>query len=42
MQLLFNIWFIFLALLALGISVFVHELGHYWAAKKRGLIADRF
>ncbi|MFL2843165.1 MAG: RIP metalloprotease RseP [Coraliomargaritaceae bacterium] len=42
MQLLLNFWFIFLALLALGVSVFVHELGHYWAAKKRGLVADRF
>ena len=42
MQLLLNFWFIVLALLALGISVFVHELGHFWAAKKRGLIADRF
>ena len=42
MHLLLNFWFIFLALLALGVSIFVHELGHYWAAKKRGLIADRF
>ena len=41
MQLLLNFWFIVLALLALGISVFVHELGHYWA-EKGGLIADRF
>ena len=37
-----NFWFIFLGILALGISVFIHELGHFIAAKKRGLIADRF
>ncbi len=42
MHLLLNFWFIFLGLLALGISIFVHELGHFWAAKKRGLVADRF
>ena len=42
MHLLLNFWFIFLGLLALGVSIFVHELGHFWAAKKRGLIADRF
>ena len=37
-----NFWFVLLGILALGISVFVHELGHFIAAKKRGLIADRF
>lgn len=37
-----NILFIFLGILGLGISIFVHELGHFLAAKKRGLIADRF
>ena len=31
-----------LALFALGFSIFIHELGHFIAAKKRGLIADRF
>jgi regulator of sigma E protease len=30
------------ALFALGFSIFIHELGHFIAAKKRGLIADRF
>ena len=42
MDILINLWYIFLAFLALGISIFVHELGHFLAAKKRGLIADRF
>ena len=42
MQFLLNFWFIFTGIFALGICVFIHELGHYIAAKKRGLIADRF
>lgn len=37
-----NILYIALALFALGFSIFIHELGHFIAAKKRGLIADRF
>ncbi|MEM8868734.1 MAG: RIP metalloprotease RseP [Verrucomicrobiota bacterium] len=32
----------FVAIFALGFSIFIHELGHFVAAKKRGLIADRF
>ena len=42
MQFLLNSWFIFTGILALGICVFIHEFGHFIAAKKRGLIADRF
>jgi len=30
------------ALLALNLLIFVHELGHFWAAKWRGLKIDRF
>ncbi|MFP4259883.1 MAG: RIP metalloprotease RseP [Opitutales bacterium] len=37
-----NLFFIAVALFALGFSIFIHELGHFVAAKKRGLIADRF
>jgi regulator of sigma E protease len=37
-----TILYIALALFALGFSIFVHELGHFIAAKKRGLVADRF
>ncbi len=39
---LLNIFYIAIALAALGFSIFVHELGHFLAAKKRGLKADRF
>lgn len=42
MSFLSNFWYITLALCALGFSIFIHELGHFFAAKKRGLIADRF
>ncbi|ADE56012.1 RIP metalloprotease RseP [Coraliomargarita akajimensis] len=42
MSFLSNFWYIALALFALGFSIFIHELGHFLAAKKRGLIADRF
>ena len=37
-----SILYIALALFALGFSIFIHELGHFTAAKKRGLVADRF
>ena len=39
---LLNIFYIAIALLALSFCIFIHELGHFLAAKKRGLIADRF
>lgn len=39
---LINLFYIAVALFALGFSIFVHELGHFIAARKRGLIADRF
>ncbi|MGB0258475.1 MAG: RIP metalloprotease RseP [Coraliomargarita sp.] len=42
MNFLANFWYIFVALFCLGFSIFIHELGHFIAAKKRGLIADRF
>lgn len=37
-----SIFYILLALFSLGFSIFIHELGHFIAAKKRGLVADRF
>ena len=37
-----SILYIALALFALGFSILIHELGHFIAAKKRGLVADRF
>lgn len=42
MSILLNIWFIAIALFCLSFSIFIHELGHFLAAKKRGLVADRF
>jgi len=40
--LLSNIWSIFLIVLFFGGSIFVHELGHFLAARRRGLKVDRF
>jgi regulator of sigma E protease len=42
MALFSNVWHIALAFFALGFCIFIHELGHFIAAKKRGLVADRF
>lgn len=39
---LLNIFYIAIAIFALSFSIFIHELGHFLAAKKRGLVADRF
>ncbi len=37
-----NVWSIFLIVLFFGGSIFVHELGHFLAARKRGLKVARF
>ena len=42
MALLYDIAFIFVALFALGFTIFIHELGHFLAARKRGLVIKRF
>jgi regulator of sigma E protease len=42
MELLENIAFILEALFALGFTIFIHELGHFLAARKRGLVIKRF
>ncbi len=39
---LLNIIYVAVAIFALGFCIFIHELGHFIAAKKRGLVADRF
>lgn len=39
---LLNIFYIAIAIFALSFSIFIHELGHFLAAKKRGLVSDRF
>ncbi len=37
-----NIWSVALIILFFGGSIFVHELGHFLAARRRGLQVDRF
>ena len=37
-----NAWPIFLVVMFFGGSIFVHELGHFLAARRQGLIVDRF
>ncbi len=37
-----NLWAVFLIILFFGGSIFVHELGHFLAARKRGLHVERF
>jgi regulator of sigma E protease len=41
-SLLSNVWAIFLAVLFFGASIFVHELGHFLAARRRGVHVARF
>ncbi len=41
-SLLANVWSIFLVVLFFGGSIFVHELGHFLAARRRGVIVERF
>ena len=40
--LLGNLWSVFLIVLFFGGSIFVHELGHFLAARRRGARVDRF
>lgn len=37
-----NLWAIFLVALFFGGSIFVHELGHFLAARARGVVVERF
>jgi regulator of sigma E protease len=37
-----NLWSIFLIILFFGGSIFVHELGHFLAARRRGVRVERF
>jgi regulator of sigma E protease len=41
-EVLFNPWALILALFFFGASIFIHELGHYLAARWRGLKIERF
>jgi regulator of sigma E protease len=40
--LLHSVWSIFLVVLFFGGSIFVHELGHFLAARRRGVHVERF
>ncbi|HTJ77737.1 MAG TPA: RIP metalloprotease RseP [Rariglobus sp.] len=40
--LLSNLWSVLLIVIFFGGSIFVHELGHFLAARKRGMIVERF
>lgn len=37
-----NVWSIFLVVVFFGGSIFVHELGHFLAARRRGVFVERF
>lgn len=37
-----SIFYIFLAILGLGFLVFIHELGHYWIARREGMRVEAF
>ena len=41
-SLLANLWSIALVVLFFGGSIFVHELGHFLAARRRGVLVERF
>jgi regulator of sigma E protease len=38
----FNLLSILLAILGLGLLVFIHELGHYWVARRQGMRVEAF
>lgn len=42
MELLINILFIIVVVLSFNLMIFIHELGHFWAARWRGLRVERF
>ncbi len=37
-----NVWYVFLVIVFFGGSILVHELGHFWAARRRGVHVERF
>ena len=42
MSFLYDFAFLFVALFALGFTIFIHELGHFLAARNRGLVIKKF
>lgn len=41
-SILSNVWAVFLVVFFFGSSIFVHELGHFLAARRRGVVVERF
>lgn len=41
-SLLSNLWSVLLVVFFFGSSIFVHELGHFLAARRRGVVVERF
>jgi regulator of sigma E protease len=41
-SLLSNLWSVLLIVIFFGGSIFVHELGHFLAARRRGMVVERF
>ncbi|MBW8781028.1 MAG: RIP metalloprotease RseP [Verrucomicrobia bacterium] len=41
-SLLSNLWSVLLIVIFFGGSIFVHELGHFIAARRRGMVVERF
>src|SRR5580698_1827154 len=39
---IFSLLYIVLAALGLGFLIFIHELGHYWVARKQGMTVEIF
>jgi regulator of sigma E protease len=39
---IFSLLYILLAAFGLGLLIFIHELGHYWMAKKEGMTIEAF
>jgi len=37
-----SLFYAFLAILGLGFLVFIHELGHYWVARRKGMRVEAF
>ena len=39
---LLNILYLILAIFSLGFLIFIHELGHFWMARKVGIVVQTF
>ena len=39
---MFSLLYLILAAFALGFLIFIHELGHYWIARREGMTVEAF